>query len=396
VRAVVVLAVVTAAALTTPTATAAAAPGRPPGDARAAGAAGDSPGAKAPDAATRRAEAAAKAAARRVDDLTEVYEQRSAAAERAADLLAAAFAASADVDRTREEDAHRLRAAAVAHSARVRALYVEGGAAGLVVTVLAADDPDEAMWRAASVDRIRADLLRRSGLDMTNAGTRAARSTRAATAAEVTDLRLAVALRELQDDAAAAREALGRARATLDRLDARARTVRAAQEAAARLAAAQAAAQARRLARSSGASALGIPADYEHDYRAAATSCPGMDWTLLAAVGQVESGHGRNNGPSSAGAIGPMQFMPATFDAYGVDGNHDGATDAWSAPDAIWSAAAYLCDGGAGEGTARGVHDALFRYNRAEWYVDLVLAAQRAIEDATGRGDATTPPDDRR
>jgi len=45
---------------------------------------------------------------------------------------------------------------------------------------------------------------------------------------------------------------------------------------------------------------------------------------------------------------------------------------------------------------SEGVHDALFRYNRAEWYVDLVLAAQRAIEAATGRGDPTTPPDDRR
>ena len=43
------------------------------------------------------------------------------------------------------------------------------------------------------------------------------------------------------------------------------------------------------------------------------STCPGMQWTLLAAVGQVESGHGRNNGPSSAGAIGPMQFRPQTF-----------------------------------------------------------------------------------
>ena len=125
--------------------------------------------------------------------------------------------------------------------------------------------------------------------------------------------------------------------------------------------------------------ALGMPPTYERAYWEAAAGCSGMDWTLLAGVGQVESGHGRNNGPSSAGAIGPMQFMPATFAAYAVDGDGDGLTDAWSPQDAIFTAARYLCEGGAGQGPA-GVHRAVFRYNHAEWYVELVLAAQAAIK----------------
>jgi membrane-bound lytic murein transglycosylase B len=105
-----------------------------------------------------------------------------------------------------------------------------------------------------------------------------------------------------------------------------------------------------------------------------------MDWTLLAAVGQVESGNGRNAGTSSAGAIGPMQFMPATFNAYAVDGNHDGRLDPYSPADAIFTAAHYLCTGGAG--SPAGVRAALFRYNRADWYVELVLAVQAQIQHA--------------
>jgi membrane-bound lytic murein transglycosylase B len=122
------------------------------------------------------------------------------------------------------------------------------------------------------------------------------------------------------------------------------------------------------------------PEAYAALYRAAARTCPGMPWTLLAAVGQVESGHGRNNGPSSAGAVGPMQFMPRTFAAYAVDGDGDGVASPWSPPDAVFTAARYLCVNGGGSPAT--VRQALFAYNRAQWYVDLVLAVQARI-DAT-------------
>ncbi|PZS32254.1 MAG: hypothetical protein DLM59_08540 [Pseudonocardiales bacterium] len=98
-----------------------------------------------------------------------------------------------------------------------------------------------------------------------------------------------------------------------------------------------------------------------------------MSWSLLAAIGQVESGHGRNPGTSSAGARGPMQFLPATFAAYAVDGDHDGHLDIDSPADAIYTAAHYLCANHAGMGPA-GVRDAVFRYNHAQWYVDMVVA----------------------
>jgi hypothetical protein len=55
----------------------------------------------------------------------------------------------------------------------------------------------------------------------------------------------------------------------------------------------------------------GAPANYLNLFKASAAKyCPGMSWTVLAAIGQIESGDGANNGPSSAGALGPMQFMP--------------------------------------------------------------------------------------
>jgi hypothetical protein len=67
------------------------------------------------------------------------------------------------------------------------------------------------------------------------------------------------------------------------------------------------------------AAALDIPTDYLALYVAAAATCPGLDWSMLAAVGAVESDHGRSrlpgvhSGSNPAGAQGPMQFLPATF-----------------------------------------------------------------------------------
>ncbi|WP_243718205.1 lytic transglycosylase domain-containing protein [Actinomadura sp. 7K534] len=112
-------------------------------------------------------------------------------------------------------------------------------------------------------------------------------------------------------------------------------------------------------------------------YKQAAGTCPGLSWTVLAAIGQVESSHGRNVGPSSAGALGPMQFMPATWKAYGVDGDRDGKADIMNPYDAIPGAANYLCANGAGKG-GKQLYNAIWHYNHAHWYVQKVLNLAKA------------------
>lgn len=139
-----------------------------------------------------------------------------------------------------------------------------------------------------------------------------------------------------------------------------------------RIDAQRAAAAAAASSASSEATAGGIPRSYLAIYRAAAATCPGLPWPVLAAIGQVESGHGTNTGPSSSGAMGPMQFLPSTFGAYAVDGDGDGVTDIWNASDAIFSAANYLCANGA-SGGPRGLYGAIYRYNHADWYVLMVM-----------------------
>lgn len=107
----------------------------------------------------------------------------------------------------------------------------------------------------------------------------------------------------------------------------------------------------------------------------------GKDWYILAAVGKVESNHGENMGPSSAGAMGPMQFMPSTWETSGVDGNGDGVANVMDPRDAIPAAARYLKTGGAPQDW----YAALFSYNHADWYVKKVLGVaegyRRLAED---------------
>ena len=117
---------------------------------------------------------------------------------------------------------------------------------------------------------------------------------------------------------------------------------------------------------------LSMSPEYDHLYHQAATTCPGLSWTVLAAIGQVESGHGRNPSTSSAGAQGPMQFLPSTFARYAVDGNHDGQLDIMNPADAVFTAANYLCANGAGQGGSH-LANAIWHYNHAGWYVELVL-----------------------
>lgn len=104
---------------------------------------------------------------------------------------------------------------------------------------------------------------------------------------------------------------------------------------------------------------------------------------ILAAINRIETDFGRlNEVTSSAGAIGWMQFMPATWDAYGVDGDGDGEADPYSARDAIHSAANYLSASGAPSEW----YDAVWAYNHADWYVEDVLgkaACYGALTDTT-------------
>jgi murein DD-endopeptidase MepM/ murein hydrolase activator NlpD len=95
----------------------------------------------------------------------------------------------------------------------------------------------------------------------------------------------------------------------------------------------------------------------------------GIPWQVLAAINKVESNFGRNMGPSSAGAIGWMQFMPSTWIRWGTDGNGDGVADPWNPDDAIVSAARYL----AAAGGASDLYRSVFSYNHADWYVQEVL-----------------------
>jgi hypothetical protein len=123
-----------------------------------------------------------------------------------------------------------------------------------------------------------------------------------------------------------------------------------------------------------------IPAGFLRLYRQAAHRCPGLGWAVLAAVGKVESDHGRarlpgvRSGTNWAGAAGPMQFGVGgragnTWVGYRTDGNHDGRASVYDPRDAIPAAADYLC----AHGTSRDLAGALYAYNHSPAYVAQVL-----------------------
>jgi murein DD-endopeptidase MepM/ murein hydrolase activator NlpD len=106
----------------------------------------------------------------------------------------------------------------------------------------------------------------------------------------------------------------------------------------------------------------------------------GIPWQVLASINKVESNFGRNMGPSSAGAIGWMQFMPSTWVRWGMDANGDGLADPWNPQDAIFSAARYLAAAGGQSDLNRGV----YAYNHADWYVKEVLDLANVYGSSTG------------
>ncbi|MEN3270784.1 MAG: hypothetical protein V7646_7678 [Pseudonocardia sp.] len=138
-----------------------------------------------------------------------------------------------------------------------------------------------------------------------------------------------------------------------------------------------------------------------------------LSWTTLAAIGRVESDHGRlgraeldadgvsrpliigvpldgsggvreirdtdggrlDGDPTYDRAVGPMQFLPTTWARYGADGNGDGVRDPFQIDDAAAAAAAYLCADGRDTATGAGWWDGVLTYNRSVSYAQLVWAA---------------------
>ena len=127
-----------------------------------------------------------------------------------------------------------------------------------------------------------------------------------------------------------------------------------------------------------------IPHELIGVYRTAAATCEGLDWTVLAAIHKVETNFGTGRATSSAGAQGPMQFMPPTFEAYGVDGDGDGRADINDVEDAVFSATNLLCANGAGD--PERLATAIWNYNHSGRYVNevLTLAANYGVRSFPG------------
>ncbi|WP_037606750.1 C40 family peptidase [Streptacidiphilus rugosus] len=129
----------------------------------------------------------------------------------------------------------------------------------------------------------------------------------------------------------------------------------------------------------SSAAVADIPAAMLTLYQQAAAACPGLPWTVLAAIGKVESDHGRaRDQVSSAGALGPMQFEPDTFASYIRPVPPGGAAPPtpWDRTDAVYAASRLLCANGARGG--RDIPGAIYAYNHDHSYVTHVLDSARA------------------
>ena len=174
------------------------------------------------------------------------------------------------------------------------------------------------------------------------------------------------------------------------------------------------------------ATRAGISAPAVRAYANAQLAEPGGcegGWTTLAGIGWVESHHGTIDGrtlgedgrsstpilgpaldgrgkvaaipatpgssawhgdPSWDHAVGPLQFIPSTWQTWGADGDGDGDAAADDLDDAAYAAALYLCADGHDLETGQGWADAVFSYNHAQSYVDAVYAAASAYADRTG------------
>jgi hypothetical protein len=137
---------------------------------------------------------------------------------------------------------------------------------------------------------------------------------------------------------------------------------------------------------SSTCAAAGVPPILVPIYQRAATAYAlgPQGAAVLAGINEVETAFGTNLNVSSAGAEGWMQFMPSTWETYGVDANGDGVKDPYNPEDAIFAAARYLSAAGMPADT----YGAILAYNHADWYVAEVLANANCYAPTVG-GTAT-------
>ncbi len=101
----------------------------------------------------------------------------------------------------------------------------------------------------------------------------------------------------------------------------------------------------------------------------------GVPWQILAAINEIETNYGTDLSVSTAGAVGWMQFMPATWSSYGVDAFKAGYADPYNPVDAIYAAARYLRAAGA----AQNLRGAILAYNHSDEYADSVLLRAKLI-----------------
>lgn len=140
--------------------------------------------------------------------------------------------------------------------------------------------------------------------------------------------------------------------------------------------------------------ASSIPTAMLQLYMQAATTCPGLPWTVLAAIGTVESSNGTSDlpgvhsGANEAGAEGPMQFEPATFAAYDTPVPPGGVSppSPYDPADAVYAAARYLCANGAQGGA--NLSAAVFAYNHDQSYVNQVLSLAQSYGEASDGASA--------
>ena len=251
---------------------------------------------------------------------------------------------------------------------RVRGLYMSGGQLGLYATVLDAESFADLAGRLAYVRGIV--HVDESLTKNTSAAAQSASDIAATTQARVT-AHIATA-RSVQRVADRLQRLLDEQQRLLDAAQTQVAGLQSLALARAALDAQRAAAASITSARLAALRPLPASPAYMALYKAAATTCPGLSWTVLAAIGQVESGHGRDTSTSYAGAMGPMQFLPSTFAGVAVDGNGDGVADIMNPADAIFSAARYLCQNGGGNPAT--LYTAIWNYNHADWYVRMVLS----------------------